>query len=69
MKYELRKNGDLVLFAFNGDPVARFQRDQSILSVSSGRHFADSRAEVLTQRSIEVIRSWCDEALSREVAA
>lgn len=65
---ELRDNGDLVLFAVNGDPLARFQADGRFLQVNTngpvgegyGDHPLNTRAEQLTEEDVRAIRDWCE---------
>ena len=59
MKAELRDGtGDLILYAANGDPIVKLQKDGPFIQVNSGPHVLDSRAEVLSNGAIEEISKW-----------
>jgi hypothetical protein len=59
VKVELRKDtGDLILYAANGDPILKLQRDGPFIQVNSGSHVLDSRAEVLSGEAVDEISKW-----------
>jgi hypothetical protein len=68
MKVEIRDNGDVVLYAFNGDPLLKLQFAPTCLAVNelvmvngaSRNHPFDCRSEVLTTEAIEAIRGFCE---------
>jgi hypothetical protein len=65
---ERRDNGDLILFASNGDPLVKFQAHGPFICVNTNlkvgetyeSHPLNTRAEKLDDEAIRVLGEWCE---------
>lgn len=67
---EVRDNGDLVIFATNGDPLVKLGAEGRFLMVNTNhyvgddewfRHPLNARAEQLDREAVAALRRWCEE--------
>ena len=73
MKVECRDNGDVVLYAVNGDPLLKLQLSEPAVMVNelvmvkgkARNHPLDCRAEILTEEAVRAVREFCERADAR----